>query len=272
MIDVKLDIANWAKLLADHSAMANVSMGASVTAAARIWLRGAIRLTVPSGPGAELNKTSAQKKLGEELVKRDVGRLFVEWNDLRQRVKSARLVDALNSNLGEKLNFKAAAAILRNAGFDFAGVITKPRRFLHDARKNRRGHIRAKERPFLVAESGSVHAYLADNLKKVGIAKAGWKRAAAALRVKLPAWVMRHSAPGTFRSQMTGDRPSIEFGNPVKHANANGPDDKVMSASRVFAAKQFQKSLAVYFKEIQRGNAARLRAKVQKDAFEAIEA
>lgn len=272
MIKVEFDQAKWSKLLSDYVAMGHVSAAGAVTAASRIWLRAAVRLTVPSGPGAALNKTSEQKKLGERLVDVDSRRLFQDWATMKTKMKSERLVKDVDRYLGAGLNFKAAQKAMENAGMNIAGVVSIPRKMLRAKRVNKRGHIHKKERRFVVATSGELERYIEKQKANVGFAKSGWKTAAGPLRVKLPAWVMRHNGSGVFLARKIGDRPFIEFGNSVDYANKNSRQDKVMESAGQFAQRQFAKSIAVYFNEIARGNSAKLRAKLQKDTFEAIEA
>jgi hypothetical protein len=122
----------------------------------------------------------------------------------------------------------------------------------------------------MLTSNGAVAAEIQREIKKVGLAKSGWKLAAEKLRVKLPAWVMRHDGEGYFLARKTGSVPFIEFANEVDYAGKNALEDRVMEMSRAFALKQFEKSIAYYWGQVMAGKGAALRAKLQKDTFEVV--
>lgn len=270
MIKVEFDQERFNKALADYVAIGQVSALGAVTAASRVWLRAAVRLTVPSGRGSILNKTSEQKKLGEKLVRIDHERLYKEWFVARN-FANERVRKRIDDLLGPKYNPMLAAKILNKIGYDIKPiVISQPRRELMDAAiHTKRGHVHPKQKPFLVSKPNSIAPEIAKWTKMVGLAKSGWKKAAKALRVTLPAWVNRHEGEGYFLCRKQGDRPFIEFANEVDYAGKNALEDRVMSLSREFAQKQFIKSLDVYWKYVMAGKGATARAKLQKDTFEA---
>ncbi len=273
MIKVEFNQERFAKALADYVAIGQVSALGAVTAASRIWLRAAVRLTVPSGRGSIMNKTSEQKKLGEKLVKIDHERLYKEWFTTRNFVgeRARKRIDDL---LRPKFNPVLAAKILNKLGIRVKPiVISQPRRELMDAAiHSKRGHVHRKQIPFMVSKPDVIAAEIAKWKKNVGIAKSGWKKAAGPLKVKLPAWVNRHGGEGYFLSRRQGDKPFIEFANEVDYAGKNALEDRVMSLSREFAQKQFIKSLDVYWRYVMAGKGKEARAKLQKDTFEAVEA
>ena len=269
MITVDFNQAAWAKTLAEHVAMCRVSIAGAVTSGARVWLRAAVRLTVPSGAGAALNKTSNQKRLGESLVVMDVNRLFSDWGKLRQSLKSESIKRQADKAMADGKEDRLKN-IFRT--WDFKGVTARPSHELHKQNRGKRGHVVKGTRPYLVTGRGAIAQYTKQAMSQVGIAKSGWKRAAGPLKVKLPAWVMRHDGKGHFKGITNRDNPVIEFGNAVGFANKNAREDAVMKYSGQFAQRQMQKSLAVYFKSLQAGKASELRSKVQKDTFEAMEA
>lgn len=269
MITIDFNETAWSRQLAEHVAMARISTAGAVTSAARMWLRAAVRLTVPSGPGAALNKTSNQKKLGEGLVVMDVSRLFIDWNETRKTLKNQSLAKAVDE-LSKSGSLESIRTML--SGFNLKGVVRQPSHELHKQSRGKRGHVASKSRKYLVLNEGAIRAYQSKALGQVGIAKSGWKRAAGPLRVKLPAWVMRHDGRGHFKGIVDRDKPTIEFGNAVGFANKNAREDAVMQHSGAFAQRQMAKMLTIYFKALQSGNGSALRAKVQKDTFEAMEA
>lgn len=270
MINVDFDTRRFNRDMNQLMVVGALSSAAVVTRTARQIVRNAFRLTPPTGSGGMTQSPGKQKKLGEDAVRRDIAirafpllsklRVMREQNDFSQDI----------GNLVARGDYKRVSDIFERIGFRISGVVSKPSRGLHN-RVRRKGVVSAKVTPFLVARDGNVDPFVKVVQKDVGKAKSGWFRAMIALKLPVPSWVTRHSMPGAFKGITDKQNPSIEFSNQVGYIQEAGRELRVMQYASAYVSAQMPKELERYWSEIGRGNGAKVKAKLQRDSFEAFE-
>lgn len=270
MISVNFDTQRFQRDMNELMVVGALSSSAVVTRTARQVVRNAFRLTPPTGRGGMTQSPGKQKKLGEAAVRRDIAtRAF----PLLSKLKVMQEDNDFSQDIGRLVargDYKRVASIFENIGFRISGVVARPARGLHN-RLRKKGRVSVKVRPYLVAREGNVDPFVKEVQKDVGKAKAGWVRAMVALKLPVPGWVSRHPMPGSFRGIVNKSNPSIEFTNQVDYIQAAGRELKIMESAAFHVAAMMPKELERYWNEIGRGNGAKVKAKLQKDSFEAFE-
>lgn len=270
MISVDFDTQRFKRDMNELMVVGGLSSSAVVTRASRQVVRNAFRLTPPTGRGGMTQSPGAQKKLGESAVRRDIAnrafpllsklKVMQEQNDFSQDI----------GNLVARGDFKRVADIFERIGFRISGVVARPARGLHN-RMRTKGRVSIKVKPYLVAREGNVDPFVKAVQKDVGKAKSGWVRAMIALKLPVPAWVSRHSMPGFFRGVTDKQNPLIEFANQVPYIQEAGREMRIMDYASSHVAAMMPKELERYWADIGRGNGAKVKAKLQRDSFEAFE-
>lgn len=255
MYKLTFDTAKFDKQIAKYQAMSNVAAEKGVQSISRIWLKSAIAISPPKGQGAKLS-ISQRKKLGERQVENDAKKLFVEWPELRKKLRNWEIRYAVDQLMRRKRKRGNVIGVLEDFGFLFRGLIDDPSHDLHAKHRDRRGHIKKKERKYLVRKQGAIKRYINREKKKVGIFLSGWKKAVMGLGLRLASFAMRHSSDGKFETAKAGDKPYVIFGNSVPFANKR-KDLEVMSKSVVFARKQYLKYITRYYNEMKKAESAK---------------
>jgi len=124
-------------------------------------------------PGHAGSPLSRSRQAGEGAVRSDVGRVFFE---------SRNVVRSDLSPLHSRARSRATGRVQR-------GITRAP------------------------TDAAALEGYANRQAAKVGFFASGWKRAAAALGAKLPAWCRRHNAPGDYGLRSVGARHGISFAN-----------------------------------------------------------
>jgi hypothetical protein len=187
----------------------------------RLLLRDCINFTPPTVVGGNVYRQAApqeQRKQGERAVESDFERLFEPLGKLEivRNPKNKQLGVAIRRAIREK-NFEALAEILKRAAKITSQIVDSATNDIHRKNRNKRGRVRKMKNPILVHQASTIGRLQREAQKRVGYAKAGWENAATRLRLALPNWVKRHSAPGYIVKQGGKLNPTIEFANGVPY-------------------------------------------------------
>lgn len=187
----------------------------------RLLLRDAINFTPPTVQGGNVYRQAApqeQRKQGEKAVESDFERLFEPLSKLEivRNPQNKQIGVSIRRAIREK-NWEALAEILRRATKMAVQVVGEATSKVHKENRNKRGRVRKMKNPILVHQSATIKRLQREAQKRVGYAKAGWENAATRLKLPLPNWVKRHSAPGYIFKQGGKLNPTIEFANGVPY-------------------------------------------------------
>jgi len=271
MITFEFDTKRFNKDLNQMMVVGDLSAAAVVTRAARQIVRNAFRLTPPTGEGGLTQDIGAQRKLGEEAVRRDIAvKAFPLLSKLRIIQENTDAGEWIKT-LADRGDFKNASEVMKKIGFKISGIIAKPAERLHKSMRNQRsGRVRRGALPYFVARDGSVEIFVKEKQGEVGKAKGGWLRAFTALRMPMPKWCSKHNSPGHFRGITDKSKPAIEFGNNVPYIQRAGRELRIIENASAYVARQMPKELERYWADIGRGNGNKVKAKLQRDSFEAL--
>jgi hypothetical protein len=195
--------AHFRNRLAALGRLINKSVEEMAVDVMRLGVEQAIRLTAPFNKGQSFTEAlGAQKRLGEAAVRRDIRRVFhdeapLESSELLQSVYRVLKTDGP----------QAAKNILESGSIAGLTPLEAPTQSVHNKTRIRG---RVPERPSMrYPVQGGLDAYIRTKVRNVGKTKAGWIPAARQLkaaRKAMPAWVTRHSSPGSLEITRQGDR------------------------------------------------------------------
>lgn len=165
------------------------------------------------------------QRVGKNAVLRDVGRVFAASNGMYERLKEKSLQVARAywscMNVGRQ---DRAERILQANGID-AVHAKKPDPSLHIARRDKRGHVRAKKNQFpaaIIFEARKITTYANQVARRVGTGKAGWAQCAEELGGArgIPQWAKKNrssSVGGVEDKSSSFNNPSITIENRVRY-------------------------------------------------------
>ena len=167
-----------------------------------------------------------------------VGAIVKDVKSVLGAVDSLRALDALDETFGNRLH-----------PLEFEPHEDKARRQV-ERHRNKRGRVKYKAQTVTLNGgkkwSKKMHTtnrirnqILREKKAKVGTAKAGWKVAARRFKGRLPAWVMRHNAPGSGRDKFNerSGKGFVEGVNKVPHAARHSGIAAAVMRGRVRAMK-----------------------------------
>lgn len=172
--------------------------------------------TPPAGP--DLRGTAA-KKAGEAAVARDVRRVFptasAAYASLPE-TQAARFWALL-----QRGDLTKAETLLRQfsdtARLRNASIVRRPDTTLHQ-RARRRGIVpRSTPAQQIITNTGSLSTYIKTQQRRVGLLASGWLAAARYFKIRLPAWVERHSTHGSISPSLLPSRTLYRITNNAPH-------------------------------------------------------
>lgn len=224
--------------------------------------RECIKDTPPMTFGREYGQSFAeQRRIGQEAVKRDVGKVFKTADEF-SFLGSGDGVDDGNpahkfSNAIKRLMRKGDVAgaemLLRRSKIRVRGVVDSASLYLHKQARNRSGRVNSNIRPWLVKNKASIKEVLRARLAMVGTAKSGWFKAAFRLGVKVPSWIIKASGSGSY-SEIRGNNPSVYVSNDVPYVAETNMERRIVE-------RAMRNRLRNSTKEVEHALAASLRRK-----------
>lgn len=278
MIAIEFKHHEWNKLIAEFSGLTRLSTAQVVTRISKGVTRRMMMAVPPFGPGAGLKKSSVQKLIGENAVRRDVSLMFPRANNFpaikAETPLGLRLKELLQ--LGEYTKATQIARAAKTISNDyFSGFAPSIQRSWHVARrglyignKNVTKRTRIASRAWFITKEASRVAYINAEVKNVGKAKSGFNRASFRLNVKPPAWVKRHNEPGIFQGIRDVNKPEIVVGNAVPYVQYIARKSAILRDMPAHYFEMMQKELVRYYKQVAAGSTTigKLREKVHQDS------
>lgn len=278
MISVDFQNKAWGSLIAEFSGLTALSHGQVVTRIAKGVVRRMALAVPPFGPGAGLKKSSVQKLIGENAVKRDVALMFPRSSSFppirSETPLGLRLTQLLQ--LGEYTKATQIARAAKTVSDEyFSGFAPSIQRSWHLARrglyignKNVNKRAKIKSRAWYITKEASRAAYVSAEIKSVGKAKSGFNRASFRLKVKPPAWVRKHNEPGIFQGIKDKNKPEITVGNAVPYVQYITQKSPILREMGGHYYEMMQKELVNYYKRVASGSTtiSKLREKVHQDS------
>lgn len=230
---------------------------------AKNFVKDCVKFTPPFGEGTSQESFAAQRRIGVEAVRSDIEGMFrpfgqfdfdanrstvlafvEEKSTFFNRPENAglrqRTLDAIKGNRWDDVR-----KIFQDTSMPIVRFRRTATEALHDNARNRYGRVVGsyKSHPYFVAESDSIKRVLKENVNKVGMAKGGWAKAAAALGLSLPRWITRHGSPGVFEETKGGfwRWPSIVVGNAVPFIQDTGKELRIIKRAmdnRIYAMRK----------------------------------
>lgn len=205
----------------------------------RLFVADACALTPPTGDnplgaaGARRNATSlpgnskAAQRQGQQVVGREIRRLFVALSDLEVFRSEGKFGKSLRT-LSQRGNWPEVLKLLERAGFSFTEVAPRATAEILNRHRDRKGRV-IRRRSVLVRDGRSIERLVRQQQALVGRAKAGWVTPARALGLKLPAWITKHNEPGSFTQEGSGDKLSITVANTLGYAQKLDASANIMN-------------------------------------------
>ena len=227
-MDFQFDQRDFSKQLDRLRRVVRKDTGELLRAQTRLFVADACALTPPTGgnplgaAGTARNATSlpgnslSARKQGQDAVARDIRRLCLSFDDLEMAKGEGRMAVNLRGLLRAG-QYGTALQVLDRAGVRVESIEATATVEVLNRHRDRRGRV-VRGRRVLVRDGRSIVRLLRSQQALVGRAKAGWKRAADALGLRLPRWITRHEEPGIFTEQGRGDNRSIIVGNALGYA------------------------------------------------------
>lgn len=188
-----------------------------VTTTARAFTREiATQWTPPAGP--DLKGTPA-KKAGEAAVQRDIRRLFPTASAAYASLPQPQAAQFWA--LLKRGQLDRATALLRTHTTDArlrnAPLSRRPDPTLHH-RARRRGIVpRSTPAQQIITDPRPLSTYIRQQQRRVGLLASGWLAAARYFKIKLPAWVERHSTHGSIAPSLLPARTLYRITNNAPH-------------------------------------------------------
>lgn len=237
-MDFQIDSRDFARQLNQLSRIVRKDTGTLLRDQTRLFVADAAALTPPTGntplgaagaarrasalPGLSLEA----RKQGQDTVAREISRLFLSFDDLKLAQGDSKLAANLRS-LMQASRFGTALQVLERAGIKLDSVEAKATVETLNRHRDRRGRV-IRGRRVLVRDGRSILRLIRTQQGAVGRAKAGWKKAADALGLRLPRWITKHEEPGIFATEGTGAKLAYVVGNALGYAQKLDRTAKIM--------------------------------------------
>jgi hypothetical protein len=174
------------------------------------------------------------RSVGERAVERDIRRVFIPVDELKDWQKSAKFRKAQAANDTETI------ARLLKGKFHFERVTVDVDTQHHQRSRSNDGRVRRKPHQHLVLNAESITKYVKRRQAQVGYAKSGWREAhrkfgaGGTLGAKLdplPSWIKRHQGAGFVEDQtrnLTANEMYTRIGNSVSFIQKKGRELRIM--------------------------------------------
>jgi hypothetical protein len=101
---------------------------------------------------------------------------------------------------------------------------------IHRRNRDARGRVRRELSPKIKVRASDLAKLLRDKKRMVGFLASGWKAAASKFNARLPAWVARHSGPGSAKVRSDAAMVEVSATNSVAYASRLDIDRRIQSA------------------------------------------
>ena len=209
-IRLKFDSSKFEAALLRLYAATHRDLSSLLKEMARLFVKEVVLITPPGGGGVQGPKA---RQRGAARVEQDVRRVFRELK--HEKWHSPEIRKAIRERDMRRLH-EILPHIPELAGME---LYLEPSFYLHRNAKNARGVVPPNHKQNILV-LGGLRQYIKGEQAKVGKLASGWNSAAAALGVKLSAWVDRHGAGrGTVILDLQEPSMSIRMDNNVRYAS-----------------------------------------------------
>jgi len=237
------DFTRFDELLREYKDIKEITLPDAVALHARLVCVELGRRTQPFGFGGD------SQMQGETRVQKDIQQIIKmpAWLlDVAARLRNQRLAQRLRL-LTLNASWSSVKALLSNARFgDFEHIGSNVAATHNAHRAPRTGRTYRRASKLFVTESSTLHSYIEQEKRRVGLSKAGWAAAAQSLRQVIsgsqtrgfPGWVLRNNGSG-FAVDMTRNdtNPRASMTNGTPWADRVIPLSEQISALNNVAAR-----------------------------------
>ena len=266
-----VDQGHWANQLHRLAAAMGKSLDEAVRQQAGLVCIDCMRLTPPfpstEGVKGESKALTAKfpehKKAGERAIMRDLKRVFRPASMFPGASIGDDRAKAV-AKLARSGDLEGIKSLFRSGGIKrLVGIQKRATMDVFKSKRNRRGRVSPTFRGFLlhtgsapeyrrrrtgkIESYGGLSAVYNAAIKRLGMAKAGWLKAADALGVgkRVPAWVRRHGTRnGIFRHEGEGVRQSVVLGSGVPYMQEKGRDLGIVTIALEGRQRLIEKQIA----------------------------
>lgn len=250
-LTLKMDEAMFAQDVRRLSKLLRKDLGETLKGQGKLYVKDCILYTPPVVRGGIGESLSAQRRVGEKAIEKNIKRAYQSPEDIKilQNPKKGTLGHSINVLLRKKRYEEAESLMTRKANLRILGVANKA------GKQYEQGRVRGRYRKtwsFFVTNPKSIKTLINVKKKRVGIGKHGWSKAAMALGINLPNWISRHTSrpSGIYNENLTGESPSIEVGNNVPYIQDSGKELQVMQKAMRSRAIKLQKQVEATVKAV----------------------
>lgn len=264
-----VDQGHWANQLHRLAAAMGKSLDEAVRQQAGLVCIDCMKLTPPfPSEGKARSKAlssgwSAHRKAGEAAVAKDFRRVFRSASNVRPLSRGSNLAERA-ATLATQGDIQGLRKLIGSAWLDsITSIIPVANPVAHKRQRQKNGRVSPTFRGILVHTGrvpdfarfrserleayGNIQGLYRRTIKRVGIAKAGWLKAADALGVgkRVPAWVRRHGTRnGIFRHEGEGVRQSVVLGSGVPYMQEKGRDLGIVTIALEGRQRLIEKQIA----------------------------
>jgi hypothetical protein len=246
-----------AKVLAELRAYAermHRHLGGVIRQQMRLLLIDTMKLTPPFGSRAARRESwSAQRKIGEKAVTRDINRVFSPIDTLitTNRKLGPAIKSALQQNSVEVLGLQnSLPELLVKAKVmdqpDASKILDAPTREIHD-RFRIRGRVRGRiPYKYFVKRASALKRFVRQELVTVGILKGGWMSGALRFKASAPVWISRHHSGDVVDQTNAKENPFAIARNTVPYIAANDADVRIVANALQDREKSMERQIKAY--------------------------
>lgn len=174
-------------------------------------------------------------RIGADRVARDIRRVYKTSEDLGM-FNQPELQKLLR-----KGNVEGLEKVFKEKELNFLKVTEGVDPWDHKSQRISRGRVKSKPLRTFVIRKAALNRYISERQKRVGMAKAGWMKAAATFGVPLPTWVTDIPQPGIAEDKTANtEDPSVVAANLVPWAQRFGDDLDTVSEPVRFRSRAIQ--------------------------------
>ncbi len=101
---------------------------------------------------------------------------------------------------------------------------------IHRRHRDARGRVRRELSPKIKVRASDLSKLIREKKRMVGFLASGWKAAASKFNARLPAWITRHSGPGSAKVRSDAAMVEVSATNSVDYASRMDIDRRIQSA------------------------------------------
>lgn len=271
MIRAYIDHGHWSSQVRKLNRIMKQTIEETLRGQAKLFVRDAIRFTPPFGDAPITEPFAKQLEIGKEAVFRDRKRVFLEASSMRE-LCIGRFGREITRLVAKGNTAKANELLTTNLKRKNDGLQLSALGMTWEGRRNRRGAVNKGNRPTILhdgvlptynpalnglrtmPEDPELRRILEQKLAKVGAAKSGWAKAAAALKLPLPRWIKKGKGfqSGSYHESGSSSSFGVEVRNNVPFIQAAGRELRIVNRAWKNRERNIQKQIEAAWKAAKR--------------------